>query len=153
MTHPRLAHCSIRSNMKYVKSRPTALMKMIQPRTPLTNVIHKSTSEYPARNGTAKRIIRDSPYYARYAPSHNSKPGWVGLAGGRRLRNTCVGGSHDGPKPRWAATRALLDPDCARDWRAQRTGAGVAVAVAVAVLNRMLDAGRPSSVLSSAIAA
>ena len=45
--------------------------------------------------------------------------------------------------------KAIIGPRLrARDWRGQRTEAGVAVAV----LNRMLGAGRPNSVRTSALA-
>ena len=46
--------------------------------------------------------------------------------------------------------KAIIGPRLrARDWRGQRTEA----AVAVAVLNRMLGAGRPNSVRTSTVAA
>jgi len=67
------------------------------------------------------------------------------LAGGLRLR----------PQRALVETtmgryKAIIGPRLrARDWRGQRTEA----AVAVAVLNRMLGAGRPNSVRTSTVAA
>lgn len=143
MTHLRLVHCLIRSSTKSPLLPPTAPMTASQPTSGLPNAIRKSTSLFhralppsPARNSRQRRP-RDNHLLMIQSLGRLEWQEAYGY-GKRALVETTMG-----------RFKAIIGPKLrARDPRGQQAEANAAVAV----LNRMLSAGRPNSVRTSAAA-